>query len=342
MKALQIKYHGGIDSIELNNIDAPQCTADKVLVNIKASSINHLDIWVSNGLPGISIPLPLVLGSDASGTIIEVGSNVDSFKVGQNVVIQPGTYNPKSNFALYGKENYSSTYGILGETENGVHCECVLLNPNNIHLKPNHLSFEESASMQLVFMTSYQMLIDRAKLKKNETILIYGATSGIGSAAIQIAKSIGSKVITTVGSKNKIKYAEKFNPDYILLHSENNYVKEIKDITNNRGVDVVFEHIGPDTWQNSLKLLARGGRIVTCGATTGKSVNIDLRHLFMKQQSILGSTMASIKTFKEVMKNINNNKYRPFVDEVFKYSNFYDAYMRMQNRNQTGKIVLTP
>jgi len=338
MKAIQITEHGNVDVLAVRNIDEQSCEHDQIKVQIKACSINHLDIWVRNGLPGLNIPLPLILGSDGSGTIVEVGYSIANFKVGDDVVVQPGTF-PDNDV----KENYSSNYGILGETENGVQCEYVNLKVKNIFIKPKHLSYEEAASMQLVFMTSYQMIVTRANLLKNETILIYGATSGIGSAAIQIAKNIGATVISTVGNKNKVEYAENLGSDYVLQHYDNeNFVQQIKDITKNKGCNVIFEHVGSSTWPNTMKSLSIGGRVVTCGATTGPKINIDLRHLFMKQQTILGSTMSSIKSFEEVMRNINNQLYKPFVDKIFTFNDIKAAHSYIENRQQMGKVVLVP
>jgi len=338
MKAIQIREHGNSDVLAVRDIEQTICKPNQIKVNIKACSINHLDIWVRNGLPGLKIPLPLILGSDGAGTIVEVGDTISNYKKGDDILIQPGTFPDNDK-----KENYSPKYGILGETENGVQCEYINLKEKNIYLKPKHLTFEESASMPLVFMTSYQMLVTRANLHKDETVLIYGATSGIGSAAIQIAKNIGSRVISTVGNKNKIKYAEKLGSDYVLVHYNNdNLSKQIRDITSNNGCDVVFEHVGEKTWPNTMKSLAIGGRVVTCGATTGPNINIDLRHLFMKQQTIMGSTMSCIKSFNEVMNNINNHLYKPFVDKVFTFNEIKEAHNYIEKRMQMGKIVLVP
>tara|TARA_B110000196_G_C20797776_1_gene498622 strand:- start:112 stop:684 length:573 start_codon:yes stop_codon:yes gene_type:complete len=190
-------------------------------------------------------------------------------------------------------------------------------------------------------MTSYQMLIERAKLLKDETVLIYGATSGIGMAAIQIAKDVGAKIIATVGDESKVEYAINLGADYVINHNDSDMLQKIKNITKN-GVNVVFEHIGPVTWLNSLKALSIGGRIVTCGATTGKKVSIDLRHLFMKQQTILGSTMSSLSVFKKVIKKINDKKYLPYIDKIYKFKDIKEAHLRMENRKHFGKIVLTP
>lgn len=343
MKAILIKEHGNVNVLNAVLKSEPDCPPDRIKVNIKACSINHLDIWVRNGIPGLEIPLPLVMGSDASGTVVEIGKNIISsdYSLGQDVVVQPGTFNSSFIDSKNKKENYSSSYGILGETEDGVQSEYVLLKPENIYPKPKHLSFEEAASMPLVFMTSYQMLVERAGIKKNDLVLIYGGTSGIGMAAIQIAKDIGATVITTVGSNQKKNFVKKLNPDYILNHQEDDLYKKIKNISS-RGVDIIFEHIGPSTWEQSIRVLAIGGKIVTCGATTGNKVSIDLRHLFMKQQSILGSTMGSLSTFKNVFDKINNMRYQPYLDETYTFDDIQKAHMRMESREHFGKIIIVP
>ena len=343
MKTIIIKEHGSIDVLNTISEPEPECPPDRIKINIKASSLNHLDIWVRNGIPGLNIPLPLIMGSDASGIIVEIGENLISsdYFINQDVVIQPGTFNVSYLDSENKKENYSSSYGILGETENGVQSEYVLLKPENIYPKPKHLSFEEAASMPLVFMTSYQMLVERAEIKKSDIVLIYGGTSGIGMAAIQIAKDIGATVITTVGNSEKMSFVEKLNPDYIFNHQEDNLYKKIKNISS-RGVDIVFEHIGPSTWEQSIRVLAIGGKIVTCGATTGNIVSIDLRYLFMKQQSILGSTMGSLSTFKNVFDKINDKKYQPYIDKVYAFEDIKKAHTRMENRKHFGKIILVP
>ena len=340
MKSIRIYEHGNADVLRVDDIDIPSIKSEEVLVKIKACSINHLDIWVRNGLPGLPIQLPLILGSDASGTIIELGNDVKNFNVGDDIVVQPGIFNENCSKVKNGKENYSKSYGIIGEHINGVQAEYVSLNTDNVYKKPMHLSYEEAASMQLVFMTAYQMIVKRAQLNKDEIILIYGATSGVGSAAIQISKDLGSKIITTVGNKSKIQYAYDMGADYVFLHNDS-LINNVKNISK-EGVDVVFEHVGQKTWNSSLRLLSRGGRIVTCGSTTGSNVNIDLRHLFMKQQSILGSTMSDVDSFKSVMNKIYKKCYNPFVDTIFSFKDIKNAHKRMEDRNNFGKIILVP
>ncbi len=341
MKAVRIHKHGGIDVLQLDEVDQPVCTHDKIKVKIKATALNHLDLWVRKGLPGINIPLPLIMGSDAAGEIVEIGEDINNFKVGDNIVIQPGTFDLSCDMVLKGKENYSTTYGILGETENGVQSEYIVLSEQNVSKMSKHLSFEQAASMQLVFMTSYQMLVTRGQLAENEFILIYGATSGIGSSSIQIAKDIGAKIITTVGDDDKMDYAYQLGADYVLNHS-NNLVDAINKITKQSGVDIVCEHIGEKTWNQSMKVLKKGGRIVTCGSTSGPLVSIDLRHLFMKQQTIMGSTMASLDTFNKVMEKIKLQKYKSFVDKIYTFSEIKSAHERLEFRKNFGKIVLIP
>lgn len=340
MKAVRIFEHGGLDKLIYGDLPQPNCPSDKVKINIKASALNHLDIWVRNGLPGIPIPLPMILGSDGSGTIVEVGSGIDKFHKGEDVIIQPGTICGYCQHCKQGSENYCLSYGILGETEDGTQAEFIVVDPINIHPKPVHLTFEEAASMPLVFMTAYQMLIKRAALLADETVLIYGGTSGVGSAAIQISRELGAKVIATAGNDEKCEFSKKTGADHVVNHNRDNWVDDVKNITGKSGVNVVFEHVGISTWKQSLRVLSKGGRIVTCGATTGADVNVNLAHLFIKQQSILGSTMGSIPTFNEVMGKIKQKKYTPMVDQVFPMEDIRHAHEYMENRQQMGKVVV--
>ncbi len=341
MRAARIHNHGGPEVLQIDDIPEPICPSDGVKVKIHAASLNHLDIWIREGIPGLPIELPLIPGSDGSGEIVEVGAEISGWKVGDAVVIQPGTFCGNCDFCRKGQENYCIHYGIIGETVNGTDCDYFITKPENLHKKAHHLSWEEAASLQLVSMTAYQMLIPRANLQKGETVLIYGATSGIGSAAIQIAKHIGASVITTVGSEEKQAHAEKMGADFVILHSQDNWIKEVKKITGRQGIQVIFEHIGQATWQNSMRLLGKGGRVVTCGATTGPKVDFDLRHLFMKQQTILGSTMSDMKSFKAVQELIHQKIITPFVDKIFPLEEISDAHRYLENRKQFGKVCIS-
>lgn len=341
MRAVRIHSHGGPEVLQLDEIPEPECPEDAVKVKIQATSLNHLDIWIREGIPGLPIELPLIPSSDGAGEIVKVGTEITDWNVGDEVVIQPGTFCNDCEFCKNGKENYCSQYGILGETENGTNCEYFIARPENIYPKAEHLNWEEAASLQLVCMTAYQMLITRAKLQPGETVLIFGATSGIGSAAIQIAKHIGVTVITTVGSEAKRAYAEKMGADTIVLHSNDNWIKEIKESVDNKGIQVIFEHIGSTTWSSTMRLLGRGGRVVTCGATTGPKVGFDLRHLFMKQQTILGSTMSDMVSFKAVQELIHKKIITPFVDKIFPLEEISDSHRYLESRQQFGKVCIS-
>jgi NADPH:quinone reductase-like Zn-dependent oxidoreductase len=263
----------------------------------------------------------------------------EAFKVGDNVVVQPGIFDKDCSKVKEGKENLSPSYGIIGETHDGIQSEYVSLDPINLHRMPDRLSFCEASSMALVFMTSYQMLVKRAKISKSDRVLVYGATSGVGGAAIQIAKDLGCNVLTTVGEKSKIEYAESLGADAVFLHNSALYGNIIKHIGNNR-IDVVFEHIGEKTWETSTRLLSKGGRLVTCGATTGANVSINLVHIFFKQLSILGSTMSTLESFREVFDKIDNGRYTAMIDRVFPFSDIAQAHKRIECRENLGKVIV--
>ncbi len=340
MKAIRIHKCGGPEVLRWETVPDPLCLPNQVLVQMKAMSINHLDIWVRNGL--FNYPLPIIMGSDGAGVIVEVGQEVEGWKVGDAVIIQPGTYCGNCQFCQEGKENFCADYGILGETENGTQGELMALNSEQLERKPDCLSFEESAAFPLVFLTSYSMLIRRAKIQKGETILILGAGSGVGSAAIQIAKLYNCRIIATGGDEKKLQLAKSLGADYVINHSAEIIHKRVKEITDGVGADIVFEHVGEATWNSSLKSLRRGGRLVTCGATTGANVSINLRHLFIKNLSILGSTMGDRKAFSEVVEWLAQGKIKPVVDRVFSMSEVAKAHVHIENRQQFGKVVLVP
>ena len=328
-------------NIKLDNIKAPKCPENFVKIKIFATSINHLDLWVKKGIPGIKIDLPFILGSDASGCIVEVGKKVNGWKISDKVIIQPGLYCSSCYYCSIKQENLCDEYGILGETHNGTHCEYIVLDPKYIYKKFNHLTYEQAAAIPLTFMTAYEMLISKAMLKKNETILIYGGASGVGNAAIKIAKSMNVNIISTVGSRDKIDIVKKTGANFVLLHNDKNFVSKVRDIVGKKGIQVVFEHIGLFTWDNSMKLLSKGGRVVTCGATTGSNVSINLQHLFYKQQKIIGSTMSSIDSFKEMLEFVDSNRIMPTIDKVIDLNQLNDAYKYIINRKQKGKIIVS-
>jgi NADPH:quinone reductase-like Zn-dependent oxidoreductase len=340
MNAVRIHEHGGTDVLVWEEITDPAIKPDQVLVQIKAAAINHLDIWVRRGIPGIS--LPMILGSDAAGIIKKVGQGVSKFIVGDAVIINPLLYCGKCETCIDGRENECPFIGIIGESTDGTNCEFIAVNERNLRKIPDNIDFESAASFPLAGQTAYQMLINRAQAKEDDTVLIWGSSSGVGSFGLQIAKAIGCNVIATGGSTAKCKQASDLGADISLNHYEDNILGAVKDFTNGNGVDVVFEHSGASTWDISMKILGRHGRVVTCGATTGSKVSIDLRYIFFKQQSILGSTMGNVQALDAVIELIKTDRIKPIVDEIFSMEKIADAHKYFENSNQFGKVVLIP
>ncbi|MDP6907383.1 MAG: zinc-binding dehydrogenase [Candidatus Marinimicrobia bacterium] len=340
MKAVRIHDHGDKDVLLWEEVPLPDVKDDQVLVEIKAAAINHLDIWIRKGIPGI--PLPMIIGSDGAGIVSEIGKGVNKFNLGDEVIINPLLFCGSCSSCLNQQENQCHSIGILGETTNGTNCEFISLSQRNLIKKPSNISFESAASFSLAGQTSYQMLINRAKIKKDDIVFIWGASSGVGSFGLQIAKAYGCNVIATAGSKKKCEYASKLGADLSLNHYEDDIAPLVKDYTKGKGVNIVFEHSGFETWKTSMKILSRYGRLVTCGSTTGPKVSIDLRYIFFKQQSILGSTMGTLSAFNGIMNLIKDGKVIPVVDKVFTMKNIADAHKYVEDSNQFGKVILVP
>lgn len=340
MKAVRIHEHGGQDVLRWEDIEIPDIGDDQVLVNIKATAMNHLDLWVRNGIPGV--PLPIILGSDGVGIIEKKGIGVKGYEVGDAVVIQPLTYCGRCRFCRKGLENYCESWGILGENQDGTMAEYIAVDEKNIRLKPRQISWENAASFSLVGQTAYTMLVRRANIQFGEFVLVWGAASGVGSMAVQIARAKGCKVIATGGNSEKLALAKELGADKVVNHYEEDVVVTVKAFTDGNMADVVFEHVGAKTWKTSLNALGKGGRIVTCGATTGSKIELDLRHMFYKQQTIMGSTMGDVAAYDDVLSMVNTGDVKPVVDKVFKMEDIRKAHDYLENGNQIGKVVLVP
>lgn len=340
MKAVQFSKHGTSNVLDIISLEEPQLEQNQVLIEIKAASLNHLDLWLRRGLPGLKIPLPHIPGSDASGVILEVGSEVKDWFVGDEVVIQPGTFCGSCQQCQSGHEDMCASYGILGETEGGVQRQYMCLPAVNIGPKPKSLSFVEAAALPLAALTSWNMLKNRAQLKTGETLLVLGAGSGVGSMAVQMGRYMGAHVIATGGSEEKQKLAFSLGADEVLNHHQAGFSKQVRALTKGRGADVVFEHVGANTWDDSMKSLATGGRLVTCGATTGVRGEINLRHLFYKRQTILGSTMGSVSDFNECLHLAEQKVLSPVIDKVFHFQDIRRAHDRLEFDHTFGKVVL--
>jgi len=340
MKAVVFSEHGDPDVLRYTDVAEPRIGTNDVLVRVRACALNHLDLWIRGGMPGVTIPLPRILGSDISGEVAEVGENVKHVRPGERVLLNPGISCGHCEYCLAGDDNMCREYTLFGYMVDGGYAEYVKAPGVNVIPIPEGLSFEEAAAIPLVFLTAWHMLMTRAKLKPGETALILGAGSGVGSAAIQIAKSAGARVIATAGSEEKLAKAKELGADELIQHSKQDIAAEVRRLTNKRGVDVVFEHVGQATWDQSFRSLATGGRLVTCGATTGYAANVDIRFLFTRQFSILGSFMGSKSELYSVLELVRQKKVKPVIDTVLPLEQAREAHARLELREQFGKIVL--
>ena len=342
MKATIFKQHGGPDVLEYTAVPDPTIRANEVLVEVKACAMNHLDVFVRNGLPGIQIPLPHILGCDVSGVVREVGELVNWVKPGDEVMVQPGTSCGHCEACLSGQDNLCREYDMIGYRRDGGYAELVAVPGVNIIPKPAALSWEEAAALPLVTVTAWHMLVTRANVQPGEDVLVHAAGSGVGSIAIQIAKLRGARVITTASSDEKLAKARELGADQTINYSRDDWPKEVRRMTERRGVDVVVEHTGAATWTGSISSLKNNGRLVTCGATSGFDAHTDLRQVFFRHLTLLGSFMGSKAELMEAMKFVAQGKIRAVVDRVFPLSEARQAHELMENRGQFGKIVLRP
>jgi len=341
MKAIRIHEHGGRDKLRIDEIERPSVAGDEVLIRVKTTALNHLDLWVREGIPGV--PLPMIMGSDAAGTIEELGELARrdfDFSPGEEVLTVPIRSCGHCSFCLRGEENLCPEFHIPGESVQGVQAEYIAVPAKYVVRKPGELNWYEAAAMPLAAMTAYHMLIRKVGLKYNDWILIYGASSGVGSAAVQMAKALGARVITTVGSEEKAELARSLGADYIIDYRSEKVGAAVRKITNGRGVDVVFEHTGAKTWTDSLRALRTGGKLVTCGATTGPIVKIDIRALFIKHQQFIGSTMGTRQDMMEILAMVERGDLKPMVSEVFPFSKIAEAHRFLEEGKQFGKVVV--
>lgn len=340
MKAVIFDHHGGPEVLKLTEVPIPKIGYGEVLVRVRACALNHLDIWTRQGMPGVKIPLPHILGSDISGEVVEIGEGVKEVVLGQKVVVAPGVACNVCNICRTGQDNLCPHYKILGYLMDGGYAEYIRVPQVNLYPMPENLNFVEAAAIPLVFMTAWHMLITRAQLKPSETVLILAGGSGVGSAAIQVAKLAGAQVITTAGNDEKLTKAKILGADYLINHATQDIADRVKDITHHRGVDVVMEHVGEATWEKSLASLKPGGRLVTCGATSGPQVQLDLRRLFVHQWSLLGSYMGTRAELQIVLELVTQKKLWPVVDRTFPLAEAAKAHAYLENKEQFGKVVL--
>lgn len=340
MKAVIFTEHGGPEVLQYTDVPDPEPRPDEVRVRVRACALNHLDLFIRNGIPGIQIPMPHINGSDIAGEIDAVGELVTGIPAGEKILLQPGISCGRCAACLAGNDNLCRKYTLLGYLVNGGYAEYVCAPARNVALIPAGLSWEQAAAIPLVFITAWHMLVTRAKLQPGEDVLILGGGSGVGTAGIQIAKVLGARVITTVGGEEKVDRLRALGADEVIVHTRQQIRAEVKRFTAGRGVDVVFEHVGEATWPQSVASLAVNGRLVTCGATTGFDAKIDLRFLFSRQLSILGSYMGSKAELFPVLDLVSRKLLHPVLDKVFPLAEARAAHERLDRREQFGKVVL--
>lgn len=342
MKAVVFSQHGGPEVLQYQDVPSPKPGPGEVLIQVKASSINHIDIFLRRGMPGVKVPMPKIVGCDAAGIICEMDPAVSGLTIGQRVTINPGISCGHCEFCAAGFGSQCVSWSMVGETRDGSYAEYVAVPAHIVLPIPDSMSFEEAAAAPLVFLTAWSMMVGKGNIRPGEDVLILGAGAGVGTAAIQIAKMAGCRVFATASSPEKLQRAKALGADVLIDYSTDEFDKKIRELTNKRGVDVVVDYIGADTWVRSLRSARRGGRILTCGATTGFAPQTDLRQIFFRQLQVFGSTMGSHHEFLEVMKCIFRGRLKPVIDRVLPLAEARKGHELVEQRALFGKLVLTP
>jgi NADPH:quinone reductase-like Zn-dependent oxidoreductase len=340
MQAYVIHEHGGLEALRREQRPLPEPGPEEVRLRILAAGLNHLDLWVRRGVPGHRFPLPLIPGSDGCGRVEALGERVTGVALGEPYLIAPGYGCGRCELCRHGDEALCRDYQILGESRDGTCAAAIVVPAASLVPLPDGLAPEEAVALPLVLMTAWRMLVVRAGLRGGETVLVQAGGSGIGSMAIQIAVALGCRVITTVGSPEKAQRATALGAEEAILYREASVAAEVRRWTEKRGVDVVVEHTGEATWEDSLRCLARGGRLVTCGATTGAAAAIDLRVLFFKQLSLLGSTMGSANDLRAGLRLVAQGRIRPLVDRTLPLDDLAAGHQLLEERGVFGKVTL--
>jgi NADPH:quinone reductase-like Zn-dependent oxidoreductase len=343
MKAVVVREHGGLEALRIEERPRPEPRPDEVVVELRAIGLNHLDVWVRRGVPGHPFPLPIVPGCDGSGVVAAKGPLVEHVKEGDAVLLAPGLSCGICSACASGRDNLCRRYGIFGETRDGTCAEFVAAPARNVLRKPESISFEEAAAFPLTFLTAWHMVVARAGLRPGETVLVHAAGSGVSTAAIQIARLLGAgRIVATAGTDEKCEGARALGASDVVNYREADFVAEVKRITGKRGVDVAIDHVGAETYDGTVRSLAAGGRFVLCGATSGFEGKTDLRSVFFKNLSILGSTMGSLGEVHEIVAHVAAGRLEPVVDAVLPLAEVREAHRRLESREVFGKLLLRP
>jgi 2-desacetyl-2-hydroxyethyl bacteriochlorophyllide A dehydrogenase len=342
MKCVRIHEHGGVEKLVFEEIPTPAIGPNDVLVHVKATSINHLDIWVRQGLPGVKFPLPLIPGVDAAGVVAELGEAVRNVRIGDRVVVAQGISCGHCKQCLNGDDNLCKEYRLIGEHRDGADAEYISVPRRNILKLPDSVSFDAAAASALVFLTAWHMLVNKANVQPGDDVLVIGASSGVGSAGLQIAKMVGARVIATTSSDEKSAKLRELGADEVINYKTHRVLDQVRLLTGKKGVEVVFDHVGVSVWEESIKAMAKGGRLVTCGATSGYEATTDLRYIFYKQLQILGSTMGRKGDLITILSLIERGILKPVIDRVLPLIDVRYAHQIVEEGKHFGKIVLAP
>ncbi len=342
----RVKEHGPAGSVAREDFEPEAPKPGWVRLQMKAMALNHLDLWTTAGLKGYPLPLPVTPGSDGAGIVEAVGENTTlppGVELNGSVMIAPGLSCGLCPACLRGDDMLCGSYGILGSAADGTAATHVLVPAANLLPIPGNWDFEQAAAFPLVFLTAWEMLVHKAKLKPGETVLVWGGGSGVGSAAIQLVKFLGGRPIAVVGNQMKAVKCWELGAEHVIVRATEDVAKKVKDLTQKKGVDLVFEHTGAASWDASVSAVARGGRIVTCGATTGREITLDLRTLFAKQLTFLGSYMGRREhlwtLLAHIQRNPSNPPFRPIIDRVFELADYPEAQRHLEAGQGFGKVV---
>ncbi|MCB1046426.1 MAG: zinc-binding dehydrogenase [Calditrichaeota bacterium] len=341
MKAIVIPSHGGAEVLELRDLPVPQPGIGEVRLRIRAAALNHLDLWVRRGHPGLKIPLPFIPGSDMAGQIQTLGAGVEGWAPGDEVVVFPATFCGACEPCRAGRQNLCRQFRIFGENRPGGMAEEVVVPAACLFPKPSRLSWEEAAAFPLSWLTSWHMLNDKVSHRPGDWVLIQAAASGTGIAALQIARLHGLRVIAVAGGAEKCARLLEMGADAVVDHTRDDLRATVKSLTGGAGVAVVVDHVGADTFAASLGALARGGSYVTCGGSSGPMLQFDVRHLFIKHQRLIGSTMGTLDNFSRIMFHVERGELRPVIHRVLAPEAIADAHLELEERRVVGKVVIT-
>ncbi|MFQ6044031.1 MAG: zinc-binding dehydrogenase [Candidatus Poribacteria bacterium] len=341
MKAIVFHEQGGVGKLRYEDAPAPKINRDEVLVRVKACAVNRLDLRARQDRPEVE-PIPHILGSDVAGDVAEVGAEVSHLKVGARVVISPCINCGYCVDCINGDESLCDNQKVLGFQTNGGYAEFVKAPARNIITISDEISYAKAAAVPITFLTAWHMLITRANLRAGEDVLILSAGSGVGSAALQIAKLAGARVFATASTDEKLARAKEFGADFTINYTKVDFSEVVKQLTKGRGVDVVFEHVGADTFEQSINSLAKNGRLVTCGVTSGNIARINIRYIYQKQLNIIGSALGSKRELLKILKLVEQRQLKPIIDKILPLEKAAYAHQLMEDRNHFGKLILTP